>query len=339
MLTVKKTAVVLVAAALCLSLTSCGELRSLKYKLHGMDAAPKIFEVGGNALEEYEKNKAPEPEKDEYEFRTLVSDDGAEYAELTAYNGGEVNVTVPTLSDGTAVKSVGADSFGENDSLYSIGIPYGVEKVGDYAFYGCANLEDAVLPSSLTSLGSRAFAFCSALEKIYIPKAVTYLGESAFAGCTALKEIGISGGLKVIPYDAFKDCSAVGYIYIPRSVERIEKGAFKGCTSLKRVDISENVTYIADDAFEGCPAVFSCPKDSYAEKYAAEHGLNVNALSTAQEQEVVSTAEDIADRSERELAVEESLLPSLSFGTDDSSDEENTSEPDADTADDSEDNG
>lgn len=320
MRTVKKAAVILIAASLCLSFTSCGELRSLKYKLHGMDAAPKIFEVGGSALEEYEKNKAPEPEKEEYEFRTLLADDGSEYAELTAYNGGEVNVTVPTLSDGAAVKSVGADSFGENESLYYIGIPYGVETVGDYAFYSCSNLENAVLPSSLTYLGSRSFAYCSALGKIYIPKAVTYLGESAFAGCTALKEIGISGGLKTIPYDAFKDCSSVGYIYIPRSVERIEAGAFKGCTSLKRVDISENVTYIADDAFEGCPAVFSCPKDSYAEKYAAEHGLNVNALSTAQEQEVVSTAEDIADRSERELAQEESLLPNLSFETDDGED-------------------
>ena len=315
MRTVKAAVSVVISAALCLSLASCSELREFKYKLHGMEPVTKNNEKHTSALEEYYNSKAPEPEKELYEYKALNDDAGSEYAAVTAYNGDEVKVTVPTKIDEISVKEVGADSFSENENLYHVGIPYGVLSVGDYAFYKCMNLESVVLPSTLTSLGAKAFAYCSALEKVYIPRAVKYIGESAFEECTSLKEIGISGGLVTIPCAAFKNCESVSYIYIPRSVERIEREAFAGCKALKRVDISENVTYIAEEAFEGCDeAVFACPKDSYAEKYASEHGFDVESLSTAQEQSVVDTAESIADSSERELEKEESLLPSLILG-------------------------
>ena len=60
------------------------------------------------------------------------------------------------------------------------------------------------------------------------------------------------------------------------SVKRIGNKAFYNCTELRSVKMPEGVLEIAEDAFEGCSkAVFYCEKNSYAEQYAKENGIQV----------------------------------------------------------------
>jgi hypothetical protein len=44
----------------------------------------------------------------------------------------------------------------------------GAERIGNYAFWGCDNLQSIRIPESVTSVGSSAFAHCKNLESIYI---------------------------------------------------------------------------------------------------------------------------------------------------------------------------
>ena len=65
------------------------------------------------------------------------------------------------------------------------------EKIPDYAFYGCRNLQSITYPDSVTSIGNYAFYNCKNLTGITIPDSVTSIGKCAFSGCTRLTSITI----------------------------------------------------------------------------------------------------------------------------------------------------
>ena len=87
-------------------------------------------------------------------------------------------------------------------------IPNGIEKIAEYAFYGCSNIEELMVPASVKEISAHAF---SGAEKI---SAVTFEENS---------------NLKCIKSKAFESfCGTI--IDLPSSVEELASDAFpKGC--------------------------------------------------------------------------------------------------------------
>lgn len=149
---------------------------------------------------------------------------------ITSYKGGDTEVIIPERIGKVVVTELGEAVFAVNAQRISnaevrrritkIVIPGTVTKIGNAAFWGCANLEEIVVPDSVTKMGTHMFtrcfklrtlklsqkhrgaiadhffSDCEKLEAVTIPNAITSLGLCAFSGCTALKEIHIGKGTK-----------------------------------------------------------------------------------------------------------------------------------------------
>ncbi len=79
---------------------------------------------------------------------------------------------------------------------------------------------------------------------------VTRIGDSAFSGTT------------------------VRCVTVPEGVTDIGWFAFAGCSDLQSVSLPASLSHIDYGAFDACPnVVLTCPRDSYAARYAASFGL------------------------------------------------------------------
>ncbi len=66
----------------------------------------------------------------------------------------------------SALQRIGNWAFYNCHELQHLEIPEGVTEIGAAAFYGCTYLEDLTLPASVQSIGDNCFALCSKLNKI-----------------------------------------------------------------------------------------------------------------------------------------------------------------------------
>lgn len=71
-----------------------------------------------------------------------------------------------------ALQRIGNWAFYNCHQLQELNIPEGVTEIGNAAFYGCSYLEDLVLPSSLQTIGDNCFSLCSKLGRIIVNAAV-----------------------------------------------------------------------------------------------------------------------------------------------------------------------
>ena len=155
-------------------------------------------------------------------------------------------------------------------------IPDSVEKVCDYAFYGCEEVESVKI-SNVKTIGYRSFSSNSSLSKVVIEN-VEEIGEEAFSYCK-LTSVTIScsglgaGKTTIIKEYAFSFCLNLQTLYlgegiskigiyafffagiqeleIPSTVTTIDAFAFKNCTSLTKVTY-KGTPNVDVDAFEGC---------------------------------------------------------------------------------------
>jgi hypothetical protein len=149
--------------------------------------------------------------------------------------------TIDLLGDETTKAAIIEKTISEfNDDV--------INKVGDYAFYGCNALTSIDLPK-VTSIGGSAFSGCTALTSIDLPK-VTSIGGSAFNICNALTSIDLPN-VTSIGGSAFRDCAALTDINFP-NVTSIDDYAFYGCNALTSIDLPK-VTSIGRTAFAHCP--------------------------------------------------------------------------------------
>ena len=86
---------------------------------------------------------------------------------------------------------------------------YRVTSVGDYAFYTCSSLTNAVIPDNITSIGSFAFAGCRRLSSVTLSNSLMSINSSAFSSCDHLQSISIPSGVTRIEAQAFKGCDLV----------------------------------------------------------------------------------------------------------------------------------
>ena len=157
-------------------------------------------------------------------------------------------------------------------SLISITIPNSVTSIGEEAFYGCSRLTSITIPNSVASIGSSAFSYCSRLTSVTIPESVTSIGKEAFYRCTSLAKTNYIGdidgwcGIEFGNGSANPMCCSHNFyindqevkdLVIPNTVDRIHNYAFYGCSSLISITIPNSVTSIGEEAFYGCSSLKS----------------------------------------------------------------------------------
>ena len=88
----------------------------------------------------------------------------------------------------------------------SIVLPYGVTKIGNYAFAYCTNLVSVALPVTLKEIGQSAFYDCANLPTVVIPDGVTKIDNNAFGNCRKLHGVTIPSGVEALSTSAFNNC-------------------------------------------------------------------------------------------------------------------------------------
>lgn len=132
---------------------------------------------------------------------------------------------------------------------------------------------DIVIPDTVEKIQEAAFENGNMIS-MTIPDTVKQIGTKAFKSCAKLKYLYFSGGIPVFPQQMFEKCGELDTIEIGVGVITIENGAMKGCPSLEKVYIPASVNQIGEDLFEeGTSVSIYGEKDSYAEQYAAAHGI------------------------------------------------------------------
>ena len=150
--------------------------------------------------------------------------------------------------------------------------------VGEYAFYGCSDLEELSLPNNISELGMYAFSGtalrtfdarniatigegvfsdCRLLQEVNFSDntKLGQIGQSAFRGCVSLRSIRLPAGLDEIADYAFEDCSQLTSVQLPEGVRNIGGSAFSGCSSLREMTFPDSTVSIGQGALRGCDSL------------------------------------------------------------------------------------
>lgn len=175
------------------------------------------------------------------------------------YKGSDVDIVFPSEVKGKVVTEVAGTTSKVPDNyraIVSVVLPEGYTKIGDYAFYGCENLERISLPSTLQSIGKDAFNGCKKLKEVIMPNAVTEIGENSFRNCSSLERVVFSNGLSSIPGYAFAGCDSLTEIDLPVKITSIYKGCFE-VYGLQKATIHCSRMYSSGKCFGNEPEVYA----------------------------------------------------------------------------------
>ena len=194
--------------------------------------------------------------------------DANDNATITAYNGTESNLTIPSTIDGYDVIAIGAHAFHESrnstngHTIKNVIISEGITKIDGWAFCECTNLESVKLPESLTTIGLQTFLKCGKLTQINIPKNLEFLHD----GC--LEQTGLEE------------------IVIPENIKKFIGSEFRLCKSLKKVIVyNDSIEYYNNgydtNVFERCAddLILYGNEGSTTQQYAQEKNLTFKLIS------------------------------------------------------------
>ena len=172
-------------------------------------------------------------------------------------------------------------------------------------FPNCTMYHPLTIPKNIVEIGDDSF-FAAQLSGITFEEgsSLQTIGDKAFlaAGFEEIQEIQLPDGLQEIGERAFDDCKGLREITIPESVQTIGSHCFRLCSFLEQAVILNPDISIGEDVFDdeivnpeleddeidmdNLDANFIpnnrltivCHQGSNAEKYAKEHGLQVEYL-------------------------------------------------------------
>lgn len=144
-----------------------------------------------------------------------------------------------------------AGLYTNEDGIYELTVPEGVEEIADSALAGLGTLTKVTLPATLTRIGAHVFEQCISLkEVVFQGKELAEIGEAAFSGCSELKSITIPAGITEIADSTFYQCKNLKSVKLPKQgILRIGDKAFAECAALTDVALNAGLEYIGKEAF------------------------------------------------------------------------------------------
>ena len=140
---------------------------------------------------------------------------------------------------------------GMRESIKIVNLNGDITSIGNYAFYGIANVSNYKLPDSLKTIGNYSFYSNYAIQRIILPEGLERIGDFAFANCGNLS-------------------SAL----MPDSVIYIGQYAYAYDLSLKAVYLPHSDVTVGANAFIICPAITTFFTTEEAMKYDAVKAIN-----------------------------------------------------------------
>ncbi len=243
-------------------------------------------EVANNWSEEVANDSSGAATSEGWSYEPYTYE-GEEGVAITAYQGEEVDVTVPEALDGKLVLAVRAEAFKDDGQINSVTLANSVRVVEEYAFAGCVAMRCAILNDGLVEMGDYAFAGNEGMNSIIIYPSTTTIGEHAFEDCenllvycytdSAAYLFAGSHGVACQTFDGGKivmdqgitylvangegtviscDRDKEGEVEVPSEMESypvttIGAGAFSECEGVTRVVLPDTVADIGARAFGG----------------------------------------------------------------------------------------
>ena len=206
-------------------------------------------------------------------------------AMIAEYYGSDTTMVIPETILNKKVIGIIPHAFEADDTVQYIQFPSTIKTIGCMAFAQSTALKEITIPSTVKTVVWSAFQQASALESVVFEEGqVTTITETCFYNCTSLKNVQLSNSITTIERYAFGECTSLENIFIPSSVTSIDKTAFKFNPQL----------------------TISCEKDSYAEQFCINYGLNY---------EIVEIVKPVVDKTELEatIATADEILAKIDY--------------------------
>ena len=125
----------------------------------------------------------------------------------------ESNIPLEKIVIGDKVRRLPRGIFSGRE-FTEVTLPACLERIDEFAFYGCKNLTTINLSDSIRYIGDDAFYGCSSLKNIHWPLRLITIGSRAFRQ-TALETISLPEGVTSVGDGAFYVCPFAKTVYIP----------------------------------------------------------------------------------------------------------------------------
>lgn len=194
---------------------------------------------------------------------------------ITGYSGAESVIDIPEKIKGKNVVAIGSKFISSTyrAEVEEVVIPKYVTTIDSYAFYGCKNLQKAVLGAKVTSIGNNAFEGCSALSSVNFPAALRKIGSKAFFGCS-IYYLSIPGTVETIGDYAFGNIKQLREIHINNGTKTIGNNICINCPNLGSMYLPSSVTGIGTTLVPAEDITLYAYNGSYAMKYISDKNLN-----------------------------------------------------------------
>ena len=123
---------------------------------------------------------------------------------VTSIESGAFNGCTALTNANIGSGSIGASAFQDCSRLADVTLGDGVTSIGANAFLRCKALTSMNIGSSVGIIENYAFSGCAALEEVTISAA--QIGNQAFRSAYALKKVTLGDGVEAIPAGALSSC-------------------------------------------------------------------------------------------------------------------------------------
>ena len=192
---------------------------------------------------------------------------------IHSYVGNDEDVIVPAEINGRKVKGIEQDAFLKNDTIKTLTISEGIERVSGFFAGYCSNLEKITLPASANICAVSGEMFftgvdgfvdgCESLQEISVSKDNPYLVVKdgilynqqmtdliAYPAGLKRESVVIPEGIIKIRGSAFAYNPYIKKVVFPDSIRTIGYGAFNNCLSLEEINIPPYCQLIGQFAFQ-----------------------------------------------------------------------------------------